>query len=126
MRPQQPFKRVDRVADVIRQIVSSALMTKVHHLGLEAVTVTDVTVSPDLRHAKVFFTVMDAARLQQAKRALGAIKSLIQKEVASQMATRNTPHLRFVYDESLEYGNHIDRLLNKIGSEHVPESDGEE
>ena len=124
MRPQQPFKRVDRVADLIRQIVSSALMSKVHHRGMESVTVTDVTVSPDLKHAKVFFTVMDATHLQETKKVLGEIKPMIQKEVASQMSTRFTPQLKFVYDESLEYGNHIDRLLHKISSER--RDDGEE
>ncbi len=109
-----PYKRVDRVNDLIRRIVSQALMMKIHHQGLEGVTVTEVDVTPDLRHGKVYYRVMDLGKRVDIKKSLERIKPLIQKELSGQMQTRNTPVLEFVYDESFDYGQRIDHLLDSI------------
>jgi ribosome-binding factor A len=111
---RQPFKRVDRVADLLRKIVSEALMTKVHHHGLEGVTVTDVHVSPDIKHARVYYRVMEMGKRVEINKELEKVRPIIQKELGSQMKTRNTPHLKFEYDESFEYGSRIDNLLASI------------
>ena len=113
---RQPFKRTDRVGDLIRQIISQAMLEKSHHLGLENITITGANVSPDLRNARVFYRVLQGANLLEARRALGRAASTLRKAVAKEMQTRNSPALMFVYDESVDSGGHMEVLLNKIKS----------
>ena len=114
MTSKHPYKRTDRVADQLRQIISEALITKVHHRGLEGVTVTDVRVSADFQHATVYYRLLDEKNRQSAARELSKVSSIIQKELAQNIHTRYTPVLRFEYDESLDRGNRIESLLKSI------------
>jgi ribosome-binding factor A len=117
MKSQTPYKRVDRVSDVLRQIVSQTLMTRVHHAGIENVTITDVSVTPDLRQARVYFSILDVSKINDVKKMLNASKHVVQKAIGDQMRTRNTPVVRFIFDESVEYGSKMDLLLDKIKSD---------
>ena len=111
---QAPYRRAERVADVLRQIVSEILIRRIHHAGLEDITVTAVNVSNDLQHAKIFYRVMDLHHKDQAAKALTHLTSSVRRELAAQLKMRYTPALRFEYDESFDYGNRIDRLLKSI------------
>ena len=123
---RQPFKRTDRVGDLIRQIISQALLEKSHHLGLESVTITGANVSPDLRQARVFYRVLQGANLLDARRALGRAASMLRKSVAKEMQTKNSPALLFVYDESVDSGGHMETLLQKIKTNAPQLSNDEE
>ncbi len=115
-----PYQRSDRLSDLLRKIVSETLMSKVHHRGLEEVTITEVKVSPDLKHARVYYRVLDLNKKKQLARSLAKVASFVQRELAHEMKTRYTPHLRFEYDESADYGSHIDSLLASV---HLPEEE---
>lgn len=126
MKNQQPYKRADRVSDILRQIVSETLMTRVHQQGMENVTITGVDVTPDLRQARVYFSVMNFLQVNEVKKMLHQAKPIVQKAIGNQMRTRNTPVVRFVYDKSTEYGSHIDQLLLKIKADKRDDSSEEE
>ena len=116
MRKNQPYKRLDRVEDSLRKIISETVQSKLHHHGLENVTITSVKVSPDLHHGKVYYRVLDLnARLETAK-ALAKAKPLIQKEFGRETNLRYTPVLEFEYDESLDHGYRIEELLRSAKS----------
>ena len=77
------------------------------------ITITSVDVSPDMSHAKVFFTVLEKDKLprtrsQGLKRSAGFLRSQLAKRI--KMYT--TPELRFVYDESVERGDRLSRLID--------------
>lgn len=82
------------------------------------VTVTDVEVSNDLSHLRVFFSVYgdDEAR-QQSEEGLQAAKGLIRSELGRRIRLRLTPEIEFRFDGSLERGARIDQLLEEIRSE---------
>lgn len=112
--PSRPYNRVDRVADLLRKIVSETLVSKVHHRGLEDVTVTDVRVSPDIRYARVYYRVLDASKRAEVSRALSKAAYLVQRQLNREFKTRYIPQLTFEYDDSLERGNRIENLLRSV------------
>ncbi len=114
MPSRHPFRRTDRVSDVIRRVVSETLLTGVHHRGLEGVTITDVRVSPDLQHARVFYRVLQERKLAEIGRALTKSAYLVQRQLNRELQTRYIPHLTFEYDDSLERGNRIENLLRSV------------
>lgn len=114
MNKNVPYKRTDRMSDLLRKIVSEAFVSKVHHFGTEGVTVTEVQVTPDFKQAKVYYRLLDPSKRLETRKALEKIKPLVQKEIAKGLQTRNTPVIRFEYDESIDYGNHIESLLSSV------------
>jgi ribosome-binding factor A len=109
-----PYKRAQRVADLLRRVISEILLNKLHHLGLESVNVTGVTLTDDLKHARVFYRVLQADRRIEAAKALSKSAKIIRKEAAHEMKMRYTPNIRFEYDDSLEYGDRIEELLSSV------------
>ncbi|MFH1262538.1 MAG: 30S ribosome-binding factor RbfA [Pseudomonadota bacterium] len=105
---------MDRVSDVLRRIVSETISSRVHHRGLEGVTVTDVTVTADIRHAKVYYRVLDPSTRVEVARALKKSAYLFQRQLNQELQTRYIPHLTFEYDETLERGMHIESLLKSV------------
>ncbi|MEZ4705439.1 MAG: 30S ribosome-binding factor RbfA [Bdellovibrionota bacterium] len=117
MQQKFPYKRADRVSDLVRSIISEALSYKVHHRNLDGVTITEVKLSPDMKHADAYFRVFDQSKLGSIKEALDHVAPRIQKEVARGVKMKYIPKISFVYDESLEYGYKIDQLLHDLSSE---------
>jgi len=114
MTGRQPYKRIDRVNDLVRKVVSETLIQKIHHHGLEEVIITDVRVSPDLKHARVFYRVLNEEHRSKMAKELSRVTGLVRRELAHQLRTRFTPMIRFEYDETFEYGNRIETLLQSI------------
>ena len=107
--------RTNRVSDVIRKEVSEILLREVKDPRLTFVTITHVSVSKDLKNAKIFFTTMKEgedldAMLQGLKRAAG----YVQRKLGSRIHLRYTPHISFLYDSSLEKSSRIDNILKDI------------
>ena len=114
MNSRQPFRRAERYADVLRQIVSEALLTKFPHLGLEEITVTGVRVTDDLQNARVFYRVMNPENRTEVARQLSKMAGPIRKEAGKELKSKFTPQLAFEYDESLDYRHRIDQLLASV------------
>lgn len=104
--------RMRRVNEVLRQVVSDAITNDLSDPHLEMATVTSVDTTPDLRHAKVYFTVLgDDAAKAEALKGLKRAHSLLQGKIANETRMKHTPTLTFEYDESIESGMRIDALL---------------
>jgi ribosome-binding factor A len=117
------YPRARRLAETIRRLVGEWLETAPDRPG-PLVTVTDVRVTPDLRHARVFFTVLgdepaSAATAAWLAGAAGRARSL----VAAEVRLRRAPTLEFVSDELPGRGERIDRLLAELGSERSGNAD---
>jgi ribosome-binding factor A len=109
--------RPERVADQIRSEVASMLAREVHDPGIGFVTITRVTVTPDLQHARIHYTALgdDKARTNTAK-ALGRAAAFLRRQIGSRLRLRRVPELEFHYDESIAGQDRIEQLLNDIRS----------
>lgn len=106
-----------RVAERIREEISLILQNRVKDPGAGSITVTDVTVTPDLRMARVFYSVLGDEEMRKAARdALRRSKGYIRRELGQVLRIRYSPELTFLYDATFETGVRIERLLRETGS----------
>ena len=112
------FSRADRVAGQIRRELAEVihLEMKDPRLGsaLRLVTLTDVELSPDYAHAKVFYTTL-APEDQRAEldRGLKHAAGFLRRELGRRVRIHHTPELHFVYDASVERGSHLSHLIDE-------------
>jgi ribosome-binding factor A len=113
--------RPERVADQIRSELAQLLAREVHDPGIGFVTVTRVQVTPDLQLARVFYTALgdDKARRATA-RALERAAPFLRRQIAQRLRLKRSAELTFVYDESIEGQDRIERLLNEIHAGATP------
>lgn len=115
-------KRTERVAELLRMELSSAILTRVKDPRLGFVTVTRVEMSNDLQYAKVFYSVLgDKTKRQESVTALERARGFLQRDVAQALNLRYTPHLQFHLDESSDHVMEIEGLIKKIQN-NSPES----
>lgn len=111
-------KRAVRVGDQLLREVADLLMTKVKDPRVKGATLTGIHLSDDLKHARIFFSVIggrDAVRNSQS--GLDSAKGYIKREVASRLELKNIPDIVFKHDPSLETGQHMEKLFEKIRSD---------
>lgn len=112
------MSRMDRVNQQIKKEVSLVIQQELADPRLKFVTITEAKVSKDLRHAKVFFSVLGKAKqVEDAEQGLESARGIIRKYVGQRMEMRHTPELFFVYDKTLEYSARIDETLREINDE---------
>jgi ribosome-binding factor A len=107
--------RTERVADQIRSEIASMLAREVHDPGIGFVTITRVTVTADLQHARVSYTALgdDKARRSSA-RALERAAPFLRRQIGSRLRLKRVPDVEFVYDDSIAGQERIEQLLNEI------------
>lgn len=109
--------RARRLAERVKEIVASSLEFDVLDPRLGFVTVTDVRVTPDLREATVFYTVLGDESEQAATAvALESAKGILRTEVGRQTGIKHTPSLAFVIDALPDTSRHIDDLLRQAAA----------
>ncbi|MCI1557574.1 MAG: 30S ribosome-binding factor RbfA [Pediococcus pentosaceus] len=108
--------RSDRLSQEIEKEVSDILRRRVRDPRVEGVTITGVDVTGDLQQAKIYYSILSdkASDDQKTKAGLEKASSLIRKELGSRLSIYKTPELSFIRDESVQYGDKIDQLLNKL------------
>ena len=126
------FGRTDRVADFLKRELARLLQFEVRDPRIGMASITDVEVTRDLAHAKVFFTVMgkdSAADAAEAIAALNNAAGFMRSQIASVANTRTVPKLRFIYDTSVVRGQHMSALIDqavKQDQAHVQDQDTDE
>ena len=106
--------RPQKIADLMQRELSGLLQREVRDPRVGMVTITSVDVSPDLSHAKVFFTILDKAKKDDTTKGLQRAASFLRSQMARRMSMYTTPELRFVYDESVERGDRISQLIDSV------------
>lgn len=113
--------RTARVADQIRGEIASMLAREVHDPGIGFVTLTRVTVTPDLQQARVYYTALgDTKARQNSERALGRAAPFLRRQIGSRLRLKRAPELEFVYDESIAGQDRIEQILNEIRAAEHP------
>ena len=107
-------ERLRRVDEAVRQVLSDAVATDLKDPRVGFVTVTAVKTSPDLRHARVYVSVLgDAAARSDSLDGLRSAHGFLQRRVASELRMKHTPTLEFVYDDSVERGMRLSELIDR-------------
>jgi ribosome-binding factor A len=113
-----PTRRQRRVSELIHREISLLLMQEVRDPRLAEVTITEVTVTPDLLLARIYFTVLgDAEEEKGALTGLQSATGFLRTQLAGRVRLRFVPDLIFEVDRSAAYGRHIDDLLDQIAAE---------
>jgi ribosome-binding factor A len=108
------FKRIDRVAEMMQRKLSQIIQQEIKDPRLPAfVTISTVKVAKDLSHAKVYFTVLNADIAETAT-ILNSAAPYLRTALARSIKLRTVPQLHFVYDESIEYGRRLSRLIDDV------------
>jgi ribosome-binding factor A len=103
-----------RVNEVIREVLAAAIATDLKDPRIGFVTVTDVDTSPDLRAARVFVSVLGSEEdRDNALEGLQSAHGFLQGRIASELRMKRTPTLTFHYDDSVERGARLSRLLDE-------------
>ena len=110
--------RPDRVGEEIRHAIAELLAREVHDPGIGFVTLTKVTVSPDLQLARVFYTMMgDDAAQKATEKALGRATPFLRRQIGARIRLRRVPELRFEFDKSVQHQDKIERILLDLQAE---------
>jgi ribosome-binding factor A len=104
--------RPQKLGDLIQRELSGLLARELRDPRVGMLTITSVDVSPDLSHAKVFFTLLDKKSLDSTLQGLSRSAGFLRSQLAKRIKLYTTPQLRFVYDESVERGDHLSRLID--------------
>ncbi len=102
----------ERINSNILKELSYIIANEVKNPNIKFVTITAVDVTSDLSYAKIYFTTLDDKI--ETLRALKSAKGYIRKALADRVELRHIPELEFIYDESIEYGKHIEDKIKEI------------
>jgi len=106
--------RPQKLGDLIQRELSDLLAREIRDPRVGMITITSVDVSPDLSHAKIFFTMLDKTKLPDTLTGLGRSAGFLRSQLARRIKIYTTPELRFLYDESVERGDHLSRLIDSV------------
>ncbi|MET0512763.1 MAG: 30S ribosome-binding factor RbfA [Thermoleophilaceae bacterium] len=102
-----------RVNEAVREVLSVRIAEGFSDPRIGFVTVTSVDTSTDLRHARVFVSVLgDDSERAETMAGLGSAHGLLQQSIARELRMKRTPTLQFVFDESIDRGMRISELLD--------------
>ena len=127
MAGQKSFSRKDRVSEQIRREVAELIRSEVKDPRVGMVSITDVEVTPDYAHAKVYFsTLAGSEHLEEVMAGLQKASGFLRRELGRRIRIHTTPQLHFVFDQSLERGADLSKLIQQavsISGAEDPSSD---
>lgn len=112
------MRRLDRVTQLFKDEISQIINQEIKDTRLGFITITGVKLTPDLRHAWVYFSVLgDKVNKERASQGLKSASGYIKKLIGERIKLRYTPEIDFELDETWDKMNHIENILNKIRKE---------
>lgn len=109
--------KLERISSSILRELTKIIYEEVHNEIIKSVTITDARVTNDLSLCKVYYTFYGDYEKMEVQKELANASSFLRTELSKRIEIRNTPEIRFVYDESTEYGEHIEQILEEIHNE---------
>lgn len=108
--------KIERINNMLLEEISYILATEIKDMDIKFVTITGVNTTNDLSFAKVYFTTLKEK--EKTLNALNNASGFIRKVLADKIEIRHIPELTFIYDESIEYGKKIEKIIEKIKEEN--------
>lgn len=106
--------RPQKLGDLIQRELSELLQRELRDPRVGMITITGVDVSPDISHAKILYTTLDPAHVPDAAKGLRRAAGFLRSRLAKRIKLYSTPELRFEYDESVERGDRLSRLIDSV------------
>lgn len=119
----KPYARADRVSGLIQAALSDILIKSIKDPRLAAVSITRVKMTADLKQARIYFvTSGSSASREEVNSGFRKAHGFIKYALAQEIELRYMPELQFLYDDSIDYGLHIETLLKQLKNEtdHQP------
>lgn len=115
---RQSYDRIDRVNQQILEVLSRVILREVRDPRLQTVQLTAVEASPDLRYAKVYYVLMDEREdSQRVRQGLESSAGFLRRELSKAVRLKHVPELDFTYDESIERGRRMEKILSGLHEE---------
>ena len=109
------FSRSKRVAKQLHEVIATLLLTDVDDPRVQNVQVTDVDLTPDLKHAKVYYVMLDQREPdEEVQSGLDRSVGYLKHELGKRLELRDVPTLAFIYDEAVERGRRMEELLSDL------------
>lgn len=109
--------KLERMNSTFVREISYILQNEVKDPNIKFVTVTGCEITNDLSYAKIYVTVLDSDKKKEIMKSLDGAKSFVRGELSKRVEIRHTPELRFIFDESIEYGNKIEKIIKELHEE---------
>ncbi len=114
-----PYSRADRVSGLIQETLSEILFKHVKDPRLKMATITHVKMTRDLKIARVYFSISGGAKkIQAATEGFKSAMGFVKRTLARRLDLRYMPQMEFYYDDSFDYGSHIDQILKSIRTDN--------
>ena len=111
----KPFPRSDRVGGHIQRVLSEVLHKNVKDPRLDMIIITGVKMSRDLRMARVYYTTSSSGKnTAEVNEGFKSAMGYVKRQLSRELGLRYMPDLKFLYDESFDYGSQIDRILQTL------------
>ena len=111
------YKRLDRVNELLRREIADMMERMDFHMDNCLVTVSEVVASPDLRHAKVFISILGGKHVSQKEKVLHFMETHrhhLQTKIAKDIIMKYTPVLEFIIDDSIEKGDRVLSIISEM------------
>ena len=106
--------RAQKIGDLIQRELSDLLHRELRDPRVGMVTITSVDVSPDMSHALVYFTCLDAKQAEPAAQGLERAAGFLRSQLAKRVTLYSMPELRFQYDESIARADRLSQLIDSV------------
>ena len=116
--------RIEKLQELIKQEMSKMLLREIKDPRIGFVTVTDVEMTGDLREAKIFVSIMgNDEQVKESMKGLQSALGFIRREIGRRIKIRFTPEISFALDTSLDYSEHIQKILLDIEKDGVKQNE---
>lgn len=120
------YSRSSRVVEQIKRELAELIRLELKDPRVKFVTITDVEITPDYAHAKVFFTVLQTEKRAEIETGLTRSSSFLRRELGKRIRIHTLPELHFVYDPSVEQGARMSLLIDEaVRSDAMPDQEEE-
>jgi ribosome-binding factor A len=116
----QPGGRLRRINEALREVLAQAVQRDLADPRLSFLTITHVRATQELKEAKVFWTVLDRTKRDDAAAALESARGVLQGRVARELRSRQTPLLSFVFDDHQDRAADLTRLIDRVTADLPP------
>lgn len=106
--------KIERLEEKFKIEISNILEREIRDKYINFVTINEVKITNDLSFAKVYVTVLEDSKKETTLKALNKASKFIEKNLCNKIEIRKMPEITFVYDESIEYGNKIEEIIDRI------------
>ncbi len=106
--------KIKRYNSTFEKEISQILQTEIKDESIRFVTITGCDISSDLSYCKVYFTILDDSKSKDMEESLNNASSFIRGELSKRVEIRHTPELKFIYDTSIRYGEHMEKRIQEV------------